>query len=63
MKKMAGQTTIKIQNLQTKPCQYKSPGLQRAPSNPLYIGKMVKKGRGRPKKSLFSKILKIFKNY
>ena len=42
-KKKSGRTTIKIQNLHTKPFQHKSPDLQRAPSKPLCIRKMVKK--------------------
>ena len=37
--------------------------MQRAPSKPLYIKKMVKKRGGRPKKSFFSKNEKIVKNY
>ena len=43
MKRMSGRTTIKIQNLQTKLCQHKSPDLQHALSKPLYITKSGKK--------------------
>ena len=52
-----------IQNPQTKTFQHKSPDLQRTLSKPLYIRKMVKKGRGRPQKSIFSKNEKFVKNY
>ena len=56
MKKTPGRTTMWIQNLETKPCQHKSPDLQRAPSNPLHIRKNgQKKGVVCPKNHFFQK--------
>ena len=54
MKKTSRCTTMKIQNLQTKLCQHKSP----TPSKPFHIRKMVKKGCGQHEKSFFLRIKK-----
>ena len=54
MKKTSRCTTMKIQNLQTKLCQHKSP----IPSKPFHIRKMVKKGCGQHEKSFFLRIKK-----